>query len=62
MGTEALAAADLGHMVCGISHLGGGCHSEGWYGEEGGRRVQDGGHMYGHDDSCKCMAKTITIL
>ena len=26
MGTGALAAADLGHPVCGISHLGGSCH------------------------------------
>ena len=32
---------------------------EGWDGEEGGRGVQDGGHMA---DTCQCLAKTTTIL
>ena len=32
---------------------------EGWDGEGGGRRVQDGEHMYTIADSCQCMAKTI---
>ena len=35
---------------------------EGWDGEEGGRGVQNGGHMYTVADSCQCMAKTTTIL
>ena len=32
---------------------------EGGDGEEGGRGVQDGGHMA---DTCQCLAKTTTIL
>ena len=32
---------------------------EGWYGEEGGRRVQDGEHMYTVVDSFWYMAKPI---
>ena len=32
---------------------------EEWYGEGGGRGVQDGEHMYTHGDSCQCMAKPI---
>ena len=32
---------------------------EGWYGEEGGRRVQDGEHMYTVVDSFLYMAKPI---
>ena len=35
---------------------------EGWYGEGGGRRVQDGEHICTMTDSCQCMAKTTTIL
>ena len=31
---------------------------EGWDGEGGKSRVQDGGHMYTMADSCQCMAKT----
>ena len=33
--------------------------SEGWYGEGGGRRVQDGEHMYTCGDSYWYMAKPI---
>ena len=36
--------------------------SEGWDGEGGRRRVQDGEHMYTHGDSCESMAKTTIIL
>ena len=32
---------------------------EGWYGEGGGRGVQDGEHEYTVADSCQCMAKPI---
>ena len=32
---------------------------EGWYGEGGGRGVQDGEHMSPMVDSCQCMAKPI---
>ena len=32
---------------------------EGWDGEEGGRGVQDGEHMYTHGDLCQCMVKPI---
>ena len=35
---------------------------EGWDGEGGGRRVQDGEHMYTMGKSCQCMAKTTIIL
>ena len=35
---------------------------EGWDGEEGGRRVQDGGTCIPMADSCECMAKSTTIL
>ena len=35
---------------------------EGWDGEGGGRRVQDGEHMYSMVESCQCMAKTTIIL
>ena len=28
---------------------------EGWDGEEGGRGVQNGGHMYTVADSCQCI-------
>ena len=30
---------------------------EGWYGDRGGRGVQDGEHVYTVADSCLCMAK-----
>ena len=36
--------------------------TEGWDGEGGGRGVQDGEHRYTVADSCRCMAKTTTIL
>ena len=32
---------------------------EGWYGEGGGRGVQDWEHVYTMVDSCGCMAKPI---
>ena len=31
---------------------------EGWYGEGGGRGLQDEKHMYIMAESCQCMAKT----
>ena len=34
----------------------------GWDGEGGGRGVLDGEHMCAVADSCRCMAKTTTIL
>ena len=36
--------------------------SEGWDGEGGGRKDQDGEHMYTMANSCECMAKATTIL
>ena len=36
--------------------------SEGWDGEEGGRRVQDGEHMYIHGGFKSMYGKTNTIL
>ena len=35
---------------------------EGWDGERGGKRVQDGDTCTPMADSCECMAKTTTIL
>ena len=35
---------------------------EGWYGEGGGRRVQDGEHMYTRGGFMSSMAKTIAAL
>ena len=35
---------------------------EGWDGEEGGRGVQDGEHMYTHGGFKSMYGKTITIL
>ena len=35
---------------------------EGWYGERGGRGVQDGEHVYTRGGFMLCMAKPITIL
>ena len=35
---------------------------EGWYGEGGGRRVQDGKHMYTHGGFKSMYGKTNTIL
>ena len=35
---------------------------EGWYGEGGGRRVQDGEHMYTHGGFKSMYGKTNTIL
>ena len=35
---------------------------EGWDGEEGGREVQDGGHMYTRGGFMSSMAKTTTAL
>ena len=35
---------------------------EGWDGEEGGRRVQDGEHMYTHGGFMSMYGKTTTIL
>ena len=35
---------------------------EGWYGERGGREVQDGDKCTTMAESCQCMAKTTTIL
>ena len=35
---------------------------EGWYGEGGGRRVQDGEHMYTCDRFISIFGKTNTIL
>ena len=32
---------------------------EGWYGEGGGRGVQDGEHTYARADSCCCVAEPI---
>ena len=32
---------------------------ERWYGEGGGRGVQDGEHIYTHADSRQCMAKPL---
>ena len=32
---------------------------KGWYGEGGGKGVQDGEHVYTCGDSCWCMAKPI---
>ena len=37
-------------------------NSEGWRGERGGRRVQDGGTQAPVADSCPCLAKIITTL
>jgi len=34
----------------------------GWNGEGSGRGVLDGEHMLSVADSCRCMAKTTTIL
>jgi len=36
--------------------------SEGWYGERGGRGVQDGEHMYTHGGCMLMYGKTSTIL
>ena len=36
--------------------------SEGWYGEGGGRGVQDGEHMYTHGGFMSIYGKTNTIL
>jgi len=38
------------------------CHSEGWYGEGGGRRVQDGEHMYTCGGFILIFGKTNTIM
>ena len=35
---------------------------EGWYGEGGGRRVQDGEHMYTCDGFILILGKTNTIM
>ena len=35
---------------------------EGWYGEGGGRRVQDGEHMYTCDEFILIFGKTNTIM
>ena len=35
---------------------------EGWYGEEGGRGIQDGGHMYTRGGFMLMYGKTNTIL
>ena len=35
---------------------------EGWYGEGGGRRVQDGEHMYTHGGFMSMCGKTNTIF
>ena len=35
---------------------------EGWYGEEGGRGVQDGEHVYTHGGFMSMYGKTNTIL
>ena len=43
----------------GLVHWG---DSEGWDGEEGGRRVQDWEHMYTHDGFKSMYGKTDTIL
>ena len=37
-------------------------HPEGWYGEEGGRRVQDGEHVYTCGGLISIFGKTNTIL
>ena len=37
-------------------------HPEGWYGEGGGRRVQDGEHMYTCGGFISMFGKTNTIL
>jgi len=37
-------------------------HPEGWYGEGGGRRVQDGEHVYTCDRFMLIYGKTNTIL
>jgi len=37
-------------------------HPEGWYGEGGGRRVQDGEHMYTCDGFILIFGKTNTIM
>ena len=37
-------------------------NSEGWYGEGGGRGVQDGEHMYTHGRFMSMYGKTNTIL
>ena len=37
-------------------------HPEGWYGEGGGRRVQDGEHMYTFGGFISIFGKTNTIL
>ena len=37
-------------------------HPEGWYGEGGGRRVQDGEHIYTHGRFMLMYGKTNTIL
>ena len=43
----------------GLVHWG---NSEGWYGEGGGRRVQDGEHMYTCGGFISIFGKTNTIL
>ena len=46
-----------------LSRIQGYCyHPEGWYGEGGGRRVQDGEHMYTCDRFILIYGKTNTIL
>jgi len=38
------------------------CDPEGWYGEGGGRRVQDGEHMYACGGFILIFGKTNTIM
>ena len=44
--------------ACGYRKL----YPEGWYGEGGGRRVQDGEHMYTRDGFILIFGKTNTIM
>ena len=50
---------DARYQMLGASALG---PPEGWYGERGGRRVQDGEHMYTCGGFILIFGKTNTIL
>ena len=50
---------DILHVCLGLVHWD---DPEGWYGEGGGRRVQDGEHMYTCDGFILIFGKTNTIM
>ena len=57
--TKFLKANDTGFKILGLVHWD---DPEGWYGEGGGRWVQDGEHMYTHGGFMLMYGKTNTIL